>query len=553
MPINLDGVALANATAPLIFQTCRFPIMDVRRYRVPDEVVQNMPTFIGGWGVATIAPALDTQVINIDTVTNAADACRFPIVAISLEGCSWVAPNQRVIGVESEQINWATLVARYCTLANINTERIGQIFNRDGTLVEGNPYTLNIVRFATALLREALGITFTRSAIEGDESNVNEFDGLYTQIDNGWENGSDACAATLNTGNVVNWDLLTGGSGAGVASPDAETVATTVTLWGQSFTVPEGWTLGDFLAMYAEAAQANYGRGVEVAWEMHAPSGWRMAVLKALSCITLCNATTFLTDTVIERYERLVAGKVAELFGYGLTFPVLETGYLPANTLRFGPRELGGIPTYGLVFENIVEVLRALNPLGEALYGSGQGAIPGDDEPLMAMTREKIANRFEALAMHWDFTKVTAICVRASALLKAGLLATDRHLWLKLTNVGVDTFRLAPPADVTVNDVAIEGVVPAAPALSLPADGAVAQLVATVLDWNDVTGADSYDIVIDTVNTFASPDRVKLNQATSTWTVTPALTAATLYYWRVRAVNENGAGPWSATRSYTTA
>src|SRR5690606_18457078 len=110
MPITLDGVALANASAPILFQDCRFPIMDLRRYRRPDEVVANMPTFIGSWKPGTIAPALDSQVIDIDTQTNTADGCRFPIVTAALTGCAWIAPDQKTVGLESEEINWEQLV-----------------------------------------------------------------------------------------------------------------------------------------------------------------------------------------------------------------------------------------------------------------------------------------------------------------------------------------------------------------------------------------------------------------------------------------------------------
>lgn len=555
MPINLDGVALANASAPLLFQKCRFPIFDLRRYRQPDEVVANMPTFIGGWAPGTIAPALDSQVVDIDTQTNVSDACRFPIVSVALTGCSWIAPDQQTIGLESEEINWEQLITRYCTVANIaDPRRIGQIFNADGTLHTGNPYTLNIVRFAAALLREAQGIMLTTSALVGDAANTNQFDGLYAQIDNGWEEtDGGACDATLNVGNVVNWDLLTGGDGSGAASPDATTVATTVTLWGQQFDVPAGWTLGDFLAMYADAAQANYGRGNTIDWEMHAPNGWRMAVLKALTCIQICNNTTFLSDRLIDRYERLVSGRIAELFGYGLTFPVLETGHMASGTLRFGPREIGDLPTYGLVFRNIVEVLQQLFPLGNALYGSGQGPVPGGDEPLLAMTRDQIANRFESLALHWDFQKVSAICVRISALLKAGLLATDRHLWLKITNVGVSNFRLAPPVDATVDDVAIEGVAPGVPALTSPADQATLDTLSeddtTDLVWAAVAGADSYDVMLATDEEFTELVQVALSVPATTLE-TVALEDQETYYWRVRANNVAGSSAWSAAQSF---
>lgn len=559
MPILLDGVALQNASAPVLFQECRFPIMDLRRYQQPDEVVANMPTFIGEWANGTIAPAIASQLLNTDTVVNAADACRFPVVEVLWTSCAWIAPNQKLLGLETEQINWAQLIDQYCTVANIaDPDRIGQIFNRDGTLVTGNPYTLNIVRTAMNTMLETMGLTFTQAAMVGDYANVNQFDGLYNQIDFGWENSDDECADELNHGNVIDWAELTD-SATATASPDA-TVGEdkTVNLWGTVFAVPEGWNLADFLAFFMDGAGANYGRGKPINWEMHVPNGWRMAVLKALSCIQLCNLTSYpVTDALIARYERLVSGKIAELFGYGKTFPIFETAYLAPNSLRFGPRDLDGLPTYGMVFKNIVNLLRSLDPLGQALYGSGSGRPPtGGKEPLLATTRSQIINRFEANTIHWDFQKITAICVRAAMMLKAGVLATDRHLWLEIKNVGTTTFRLPAVGDWTINDVVVTGHEPPAPTLSAPADASSATDTTPTYDWADVTGAIDYRIQISTTAADPltgefDPDDIVRDAVVAVSTYTPTALALDQYFWHVNARTLDGTSNWSVERDHT--
>lgn len=65
-----------------------------------------------------------------------------------------------------------------------------------------------------------------------------------------------------------------------------------------------------------------------------------------------------------------------------------------------------------------------------------------------------------------------------------------------------------------------------------------------VWDWADVASADSYQIEVDTADTFATATRYAV--ATSTKT-SSALTDGTTYYARARALDERGNGAWSAT------
>ena len=90
---------------------------------------------------------------------------------------------------------------------------------------------------------------------------------------------------------------------------------------------------------------------------------------------------------------------------------------------------------------------------------------------------------------------------------------------------------------------------PAAPTLLSPANSAtVAQPVN--LDWSDVAGATTYRIQIDDSSTFAAPFVVDSVVSESKFTA-PNL-AAKRHWWRVRAINANGAeGAWSAARRFT--
>lgn len=90
----------------------------------------------------------------------------------------------------------------------------------------------------------------------------------------------------------------------------------------------------------------------------------------------------------------------------------------------------------------------------------------------------------------------------------------------------------------------------AAPLLESPDDGAIGQLAQPTLTWDSVTNASAYQIQISTDNTFATCTTL-ISAKTSVQTA--VLTANTLYYWRVYALDDAGvAGAWSEIWSFTT-
>jgi hypothetical protein len=93
---------------------------------------------------------------------------------------------------------------------------------------------------------------------------------------------------------------------------------------------------------------------------------------------------------------------------------------------------------------------------------------------------------------------------------------------------------------------------PAAPALASPANAATGVALSPVLDWGDVSGATSYDVQVATDSAFTSVARSATGLGASTWTVSPALSANTQYFWRARAVNGCGAGSYSGGFRFTT-
>ncbi|MCY1014978.1 endopeptidase [Pyxidicoccus sp. MSG2] len=92
----------------------------------------------------------------------------------------------------------------------------------------------------------------------------------------------------------------------------------------------------------------------------------------------------------------------------------------------------------------------------------------------------------------------------------------------------------------------------ATPTLVSPASGATGVATSAALDWSDVTGASRYEVQVATDSAFTNVVRSNTALSSSNWTVTPALSSATVYYWRARAGDSCGTSAYSATSSFTT-
>ena len=91
---------------------------------------------------------------------------------------------------------------------------------------------------------------------------------------------------------------------------------------------------------------------------------------------------------------------------------------------------------------------------------------------------------------------------------------------------------------------------PLAPSLSSPSNGAIDQSVPVYLEWDEVSGVDNYQVVVDSNSSFSSP-QIDETTSSSYYNAT-GLNHATTYYWRVRAHNLCDWGDWSAKWHFTT-
>jgi hypothetical protein len=89
-----------------------------------------------------------------------------------------------------------------------------------------------------------------------------------------------------------------------------------------------------------------------------------------------------------------------------------------------------------------------------------------------------------------------------------------------------------------------------APSLSGPADGASNTSILPTLSWGSVSGATTYRVQVSTVSDFTTTV-INTTSSLTSYTTT-ALSANTLYYWRVRGENTVNQGPYATARSFTT-
>ena len=100
---------------------------------------------------------------------------------------------------------------------------------------------------------------------------------------------------------------------------------------------------------------------------------------------------------------------------------------------------------------------------------------------------------------------------------------------------------------VTVND--IEPL--PAPNLSSPANGETGVSISPVLRWQEVEGANSYNVQLSENDTFTELIVDQTNVTGTSYNVV-GLSYETTYYWRVSAENNDGTSDWSAVWSFTT-
>ena len=120
--------------------------------------------------------------------------------------------------------------------------------------------------------------------------------------------------------------------------------------------------------------------------------------------------------------------------------------------------------------------------------------------------------------------------------------------------VGNITNARVPGLTLVTRPVQVSGRLPnppaTAPMLVLPQNNAAGIPSDARLEWTQVTESERYEVEVSLAADISSP--IAVVQSSSTASVAAGLANLTRYFWRVRAVNAGGTGPWSAVRSFVT-
>jgi hypothetical protein len=125
------------------------------------------------------------------------------------------------------------------------------------------------------------------------------------------------------------------------------------------------------------------------------------------------------------------------------------------------------------------------------------------------------------------------------------------NVYYRVRAVSADTVRSLPSATLTVH---VTNAAPVPPAVSQVAPAAGASVsVPFLFDWTDTANPQvlGYDLQVDTSPNFANSVLLLQGVARSDYMITPDLLAPGNYFWRVRALHGDVAGPWSAGRAIT--
>lgn len=444
--ISIDGVEVESAA--IMGRDCAWPITDLRLQIPDDKVIDHFPVLTGWWQDDVEAPSILKQEFNVDT-TVIVDNCDSAVVDASLTSCDFVTPNMKLLSLESKELQLEDLLAPMCYQRGVNVQAFADmVFDSNGRVRSGTQYTKNIVRSALAVIDHVMRDRIAYSALRGDAGNLLQVDGLYTQLDGGWTDGSNSCGDTNNLAQSIDWNALTDGSG--TASPD-DTVgaAKTVTLWGTVYNVPQGINLAQLLErLWMPAVEQNFTRRFgDVQWEMHIRSGEDYCIRNTVTCMQPCSNDSNYDPNVRERWVHFHSTDIMRLMPTGKEFALMQTPQMATNTLRFGPRTIGGNPTYALFFQSLNDYWKQL-PRFNNIYGVGHGGAQQD--PIILADKTFLQNHFDEMAFQWDVRKTSMKCFKVGQMAKIGVLAMARHLWLTINNVACDTWVDVPASNVKI-------------------------------------------------------------------------------------------------------
>lgn len=416
--------------------TCETPIMDLRRL-CNDDVLRNLPRFLGRWEDNTNQTIITDSRWDIETSENDCD----PSVASNeLAECTVILPNQRLVSIGFAEMPYRDTLQKFCSPRGIT--RYPTLFNSDGSFRMAEPLADRFITYLLSELRHPLMRHLQNAAWTGDQDTRHQFEGLLNQLDNGPFSAGGGC--DLYHAIPLDWEALTDSTGA--ANPNATIAAANdvITIQGVDFAGMTGLNLVQLLRLWMERAlefDLAAWAEEEVMFELWVGRGQANCILEAAACLQPCTACVDpLSDPGIrERAARFIKDRVFSLYPYDNISITLRTSPALNNRMIFLPKMIGGAPTVAWVFRDQEMEMGILS--GELpWYGTETGLpettpiYPGEDDIIDGGDFER-----RAFSLH---LQRNGNCIQAFINTEAALVVFSPQLWLNIS--GVDCAALIP-------------------------------------------------------------------------------------------------------------
>ncbi len=308
--------------------------------------------------------------------------------------------------------------------------------------------------------------------------------------------------------------------------------------------VAEAITVGSTTSLDARSSFSNYGSVVDI----FAPG-------------SLITSAWYTSSTVVNTISGTsmasphVAGAAALYLEYapGSTTAQVETGL--KNSAARG--RISGIPTGTGTTDALLQINFGTTP-----------SLPAPSVPTLSSPANLATNVAIAPTLSWTAATaagtynleystsstfasgiVAASGITTTSRAISGLANSTTYYWrVSATNTTGTSAWSAVSSFTTVAPLAA----PTATTLRSPAANATNVSRTPALSWNAATRATTYEVQVSTSNTFATITFGRTGLTARNVTVSPQLGSRVVYYWRVRAANASGPGPWSDVRSFTT-
>ncbi len=187
-------------------------------------------------------------------------------------------------------------------------------------------------------------------------------------------------------------------------------------------------------------------------------------------------------------------------------------------------------------------------PPAPVLSSPANGATGVSLSPALSWNASPGAASYNLVVTSGSVTVYSKTGITATSQAISGLSNSTSYTWQVSATNTAGTSALSASWSFTTAAV----VVPAAPTLISPANGATRVKVPVSLSWSKTSSATSYEVQVSTGTGFTLPLAYNKTGITTTSASVSGLASGTTYYWRVKAVNGTVAGAWSTVRNFKT-